>query len=155
MTYSEKLLDPRWQKRRLQILHRDNWTCCYCGDTQTNLQVHHKSYSGDPWEANDEILETVCSHCHEVLEFLKKQYGQVSIGRIVKAQNVDYTIFISAYIVGEIDRTKFAVALFEYLIPQKKLYFFTTIRASIVVKMNSGLQDLKERNTSPNNPTIH
>jgi len=27
LTYSEKLKDPRWQKKRLEILSRDNFTC--------------------------------------------------------------------------------------------------------------------------------
>lgn len=26
-TYAEKLKDPRWQKRRLEIFERDDWTC--------------------------------------------------------------------------------------------------------------------------------
>ena len=32
MGYSEKLKDPRWQKKRLEILERDNFRCQYCGD---------------------------------------------------------------------------------------------------------------------------
>jgi len=27
MTYKEKLLDPRWQKKRLEVLERDGWAC--------------------------------------------------------------------------------------------------------------------------------
>ncbi len=30
MTYAEQLKDPRWQKRRLEILQRDEWRCL-CG----------------------------------------------------------------------------------------------------------------------------
>lgn len=64
--YSEKLLDPRWQRRRLQIMERDNWTCQQCYDTETTLNVHHIWYSGrDPWDAPDEALVTLCRDCHE------------------------------------------------------------------------------------------
>jgi 5-methylcytosine-specific restriction endonuclease McrA len=34
-TYGDKLKDPRWQKRRLEIFKRDEWTCQQCGDTET------------------------------------------------------------------------------------------------------------------------
>ncbi|MEM1337294.1 MAG: HNH endonuclease [Bacteroidota bacterium] len=75
MNYSKKLKDPRWQKKRLKILERDNWTCQHCGDTETELQVHHWKYNGEPWEANDSDLATLCKDCHgsvESLKFLKK-----------------------------------------------------------------------------------
>ena len=26
MSYSDKLKDPRWQRKRLEIFERDNWT---------------------------------------------------------------------------------------------------------------------------------
>jgi 5-methylcytosine-specific restriction endonuclease McrA len=67
MTYKEKLLDPRWQKKRLEILERDNWACQWCGDAETTLHVHHLYYSGSfPWETEDDGLQTLCSECHDV-----------------------------------------------------------------------------------------
>jgi hypothetical protein len=67
MTYKEKLLDPRWQKKRLEILQRDNFTCQMCGDTKSTLQVHHKLYikGNDPWEYPNLMLITLCGDCHE------------------------------------------------------------------------------------------
>jgi len=66
-TYREKLLDPRWQKKRLYILERDKWSCVYCGDTENTLHVHHKRYrhSVDPWDVPDADLVTLCCRCHE------------------------------------------------------------------------------------------
>jgi hypothetical protein len=64
-TYAEKLKDPRWQKKRLVILERDNWSCCHCLDTETTLHVHHLRYSNDPWDAPDEDLKTLCEFCHK------------------------------------------------------------------------------------------
>ena len=63
-TYSQKLQDPRWQRLRLQIFERDDFTCTICGDTQTTLHVHHEKYVGEPWEAPQDTLKTVCANCH-------------------------------------------------------------------------------------------
>jgi hypothetical protein len=70
-TYLELLKDPRWQKKRLTIMDRDNWTCRLCGDTSTTLNVHHVKYQGKPWEAEDRYLMTLCERCHKDEEQLK------------------------------------------------------------------------------------
>jgi hypothetical protein len=72
-TYSEKLKDPRWQRKRLEIMQRDNFKCTQCGDTLTTLNIHHWKYNGDPWEAGDENLSTVCEKCHKTIEKIKKE----------------------------------------------------------------------------------
>jgi hypothetical protein len=66
-TYSEKLKDPRWQKKRLEILQRDGWACRRCGDKETTLHVHHRRYlpKRDPWDYDPEYLATLCEVCHE------------------------------------------------------------------------------------------
>lgn len=66
--YQKKLRDPRWQKRRLEILDRDEFSCTNCGDKETELHVHHAIYlkGKDPWEYEDEHLITLCAPCHEV-----------------------------------------------------------------------------------------
>lgn len=71
-SYSEKLQHPKWQKKRLEILKRDKFTCTLCNDKETTLHIHHTKYSGEPWEIPNENLKTVCSHCHEVLHELKE-----------------------------------------------------------------------------------
>lgn len=67
MTYKEKLKDPRWQKKRLKILERDNWKCRCCTDDLKMLVVHHLVYysNRDPWEYEDDELITFCEDCHE------------------------------------------------------------------------------------------
>ena len=66
MNYAEKLKDPRWQKKRLKILERDNWCCQWCGTEENTLNVHHLKYSnGDPWDIEDHHLTTLCEDCHE------------------------------------------------------------------------------------------
>ena len=66
-TYSEKLKDPRWQKKRLEILNRDNWACRSCEETTETLAVHHLLYrrGAEPWEYENDDLVTLCQTCHE------------------------------------------------------------------------------------------
>lgn len=74
MNYSEQLKSPMWQKKRLEILNRDNFTCQDCGDTESQLQVHHKSYifGNKVWEYDNDNLITLCETCHSCLTDLKK-----------------------------------------------------------------------------------
>jgi 5-methylcytosine-specific restriction endonuclease McrA len=69
MTYSEKLKDPRWQKRKTSILQRDNFQCQEksCLSTHKTLHVHHLDYIPgiEPWEYPDDMLITLCFECHE------------------------------------------------------------------------------------------
>ena len=67
MTYSDKLKDPRWQRKRLEVLNRDGFKCLACGDETSQLQVHHCYYVSkrDPWDYPIESLLTFCSRCHE------------------------------------------------------------------------------------------
>lgn len=75
MTYSEKLKDPRWQKKRLKILERDEFSCKSCGDTEKTLNVHHIAYDTNPWDTEDKLLITLCEECHEAEEKILKEYS--------------------------------------------------------------------------------
>ncbi len=72
-SYSEKLKDPRWQKKRLQIFKRDGFSCRMCGDTENTLHVHHTYYESgnDSWDYPPESLKTLCCHCHQLAEDMK------------------------------------------------------------------------------------
>jgi len=65
--FFEKYSDPRWQKKRLEVLERDNWECSYCGDTKNTLHVHHAYYKKGlkPWEYSIESLCCLCEECHQ------------------------------------------------------------------------------------------
>lgn len=67
-TYSEKLLDPRWQKKRLEIFQRDNFICRRCNNHKETLHVHHLVYrrGANPWDYENEVLLTVCDPCHDL-----------------------------------------------------------------------------------------
>lgn len=72
MTYGEKLKDPRWQKLRLEILGRDDFTCTHCDRTDKELHVHHVTYCANPWESKSDDLITLCKDCHSDIERYKK-----------------------------------------------------------------------------------
>jgi 5-methylcytosine-specific restriction endonuclease McrA len=66
MTYADKLKDPRWQRKRLQIFERDNWRCLECTNESKQLQIHHIVYlKRDPWDYPDHLLQTFCEPCHK------------------------------------------------------------------------------------------
>ena len=67
MTYSEKLRDPRWQKKRLKVMERDKFTCQMCGSTKKTLNIHHLRYHGEPWNTPLKYLKTICEDCHSGL----------------------------------------------------------------------------------------
>lgn len=74
--YSDKLKDPRWQKKRLEILERDEWQCQSCYDSEHTLHVHHRRYipDRDPWDYPNQLLITLCESCHELeMEMLKER----------------------------------------------------------------------------------
>lgn len=66
MTYAEKLLSPKWQRKRLLIFSRDNWRCVKCGDADSTLHIHHRYYikGRAPHEYPDSALQTLCDGCH-------------------------------------------------------------------------------------------
>ena len=65
--YLEALASPQWQKKRLEIMQRDNFTCQFCGCKDRTLHIHHKVYEKGkkPWEYDNKDLITLCDRCHE------------------------------------------------------------------------------------------
>lgn len=70
----ERLQDPRWQRKRLEIMQRDKFMCQCCHETSLHLNVHHKYYENgkDPWDYEDKTLITLCKECHLIAEDTKK-----------------------------------------------------------------------------------
>jgi len=69
-TYSEKLRDPRWQKKRLEVMERDCFACQRCGNSANTLNVHHLIYDKGkaPWDYANDDLTTLCVECHVIAE---------------------------------------------------------------------------------------
>lgn len=80
MTYSQKLKDPRWQKRRLEVLSFYGFQCFFCKDLKSELHVHHKQYlrGRSPWDYSDDELVVLCVVCHEKIEGLLKRVSRMA-----------------------------------------------------------------------------
>jgi hypothetical protein len=72
--YWKLLRDPRWQRKRLEILQRSDFSCEVCGATDQTLNVHHRIYrkGAAPWEYADNELQALCEECHEAHHGLEK-----------------------------------------------------------------------------------
>ncbi len=66
-SYSEQLLDPRWQRKRLEVLNAADFCCEDCGSDQKTLHVHHRQYRKGAlaWEYSADELVSLCDQCHE------------------------------------------------------------------------------------------
>lgn len=66
ISYYEKLQHPLWQKTRLRVLERANYTCEQCGDSETQVHVHHLFYiwGCEPWDYPDYAFKCLCKNCH-------------------------------------------------------------------------------------------
>jgi hypothetical protein len=63
--YLQLLRDPRWQRKRLEIMERDSWKCQDCKSGDATLNVHHIRYAGrNPWDVDSQFLTTLCQACH-------------------------------------------------------------------------------------------
>ncbi len=99
-TYADKLKDPRWQRRRLEIMQRDNFRCVKCGDDKNTLQVHHKEYimDCDPWRYDDDYLSTLCMHCHQEITDFKvsgiEEFDSIELYKTYRYESGEYLLFI-------------------------------------------------------------
>ena len=72
--YWKLLKDPRWQKKRLEIMEENSFACQRCGDKKNTLNVHHFAYKRGrkPWAYTDLDLFCLCEKCHELFHRYKE-----------------------------------------------------------------------------------
>jgi len=129
--YFELFKRPEWQKRRLQILERDNWKCQGCPGNDGMLYVHHRYYEWDsmPWDYPDEALITLCEDCHDQehfkytpgdkdLEFEEKsKEGQIrEISKFIKKNFLSSELFDLSLILNNLNKLNIAkkIDLFNF-----------------------------------------
>jgi len=94
MTYAEKLRDPRWQKRRLELLQAADWTCQICLSKTDTLHVHHGCYrrNTEPWEYPDRVMHVYCDECHgmaqRLMEDVHEQLGGLGVTGLILVKNL-------------------------------------------------------------------
>lgn len=91
MTYTQKLRDPRWQKKRLEIMQRDDFSCTGCGDNEKMLSVHHRYYlpGKEPWEYGNNCFKTLCEYCHSAEHRFRPQ-AESNLISALKQMGYDY-----------------------------------------------------------------
>ena len=70
MNYNDQIKSGKWQKKRLEIMQRDDFQCLCC-QSENQLTVHHLYYLPGlkVWEYDNDSLVTVCEKCHNILTF--------------------------------------------------------------------------------------
>ena len=83
-TYTDQLKDPRWQRKRLEVMQRADFSCEDCYSTDETLHIHHTYYEKGllPWEYPDQSLRCLCEECHLAIQhsalLLQRQIGRMS-----------------------------------------------------------------------------
>ena len=96
--YYELLRRPEWQRKRLEIMQRDDFACKTCGSRDNTLNVHHGYYAKDamPWDYQNDTLHTLCESCHEDVESAMR-FVKFCIGLSCSPRTIDT---ISGYAAG-------------------------------------------------------
>jgi 5-methylcytosine-specific restriction endonuclease McrA len=78
-TWKVQREDPRWQKKKAEICERDNWTCKMCGDTDSQLSVHHSFYMPRRaiWDYPNKSLHCLCWSCHQKAQSTKEALDEL------------------------------------------------------------------------------
>lgn len=116
IAYSDKLKNPLWQKRRLDILERASWSCELCRDSKSPLHVHHLEYkqSREPWEYEDDELVVLCDECHKTVHVAG--FSGEAVKMLVRTFRAGqrYAIYMMAtHEEGSIERLNYLQALAE------------------------------------------
>lgn len=96
-SYFEKLKNPLWQKKRLEVFEKDGWKCSSCGADNKTLVAHHRFYicGREPWEYKTEDLSTLCQECHEIWHAEMDEYKPTLmevVGRMAKTPSAIYSL---------------------------------------------------------------
>ena len=80
-TYSSRLRDPRWQRRRLEIFDLYGWKCSNCQTKTEQLHAHHMIYrkGKSQWEYEDTEIVCLCDGCHEDFTNMKASIDEVFV----------------------------------------------------------------------------
>lgn len=91
--YATLLRDPRWQRRRLEMLEKAGFKCEQCDCACIELHVHHKKYIAgrNPWEYSDSELIVLCKDCHEVAHIPAPSLHDIERESRLAALNREFT----------------------------------------------------------------
>lgn len=72
--YRQRLLDPRWQRVRTEVLKHADFRCQVCGSDIRTLHVHHSYYARntEPQDYPMGCFIAACGRCHKIADFARK-----------------------------------------------------------------------------------
>jgi hypothetical protein len=128
-SYWEKLRDPRWQRRKAEIMQRADFACELCEARHVTLNVHHKLYrrGADPWEYADHEIECLCEPCHEASHELRARLDEAIVRFVNAGMHVDML-------------TGFADGLWASLNPEQRDVSFVVTSAEYAYGMACGMR---------------
>ncbi len=94
--YARKLADPRWQKKRLEILKRDRFKCRLCKYDDVELHVHHLSYEKgkNPHECLNSNLVTLCQRCHNIISNTEIKFENIISLDVIRNENTQFYVIV-------------------------------------------------------------
>lgn len=101
--YQRKLAHPDWQKKRLEILQRDNFQCKDCNSKEKELHIHHIYYlpNTEPQNYPDKAYITLCHECHQREEDKLKELDSGILMRLRRCGGDAWTI---GYLIEQIEK---------------------------------------------------
>lgn len=99
-SYAELLKDPRWQKKKAEVLERADYECESCGDKTKTLHAHHRHYEfgKEPWEYMPDDYLCLCEDCHSELtkatRLVKRALGRLNSGDFQRACGYIYGLHL-------------------------------------------------------------
>lgn len=101
--YSQKLKDPRWQRRAAEIKSAANWKCenPLC-EADTELQVHHPFYvkGWEPWDYPPSLLICLCDKCHQERQIIENDI-HMQLARLLRHVPTANLKRLAWYFIGE------------------------------------------------------
>jgi hypothetical protein len=82
-SFYQQYQDPRWQRKKYEIMAQRNWVCEWCGAKDRQLHVHHGYYEKDRavWDYPNDSLYCLCDPCHRKANANKRD-AQRALARI-------------------------------------------------------------------------
>lgn len=156
-SYSEKLRDPRWQRKRLEVMDRDRFRCRRCECSSKTLNVHHLIYrkGAEPWDYPSDHLLTLCEECHAYVESeeVRLVLSLVAVSRIPPKVLDD--LMLSLLVAAEridFSRFQFEFAGVRESVASSMLMTARDIMRDVAIKERcSAHQDTNRSHENPNN----
>lgn len=142
--YAKKLKDPRWQKKRLKILERDEWTCQACFQNESTLVVHHRVYlaNTEPWDYPDDLLVTLCENCHEAERNDRPGY-EIDLLNILRdyffTEDI-HSLATGFYMMKPLHSHEVVASVYEWALASPQIQMELTNRYFLELKTKSGAE---------------